>query len=441
MVCIQSSVARVGAAISYHIPQWEKLGAIQIIPIPDHWRAVAPEVTKRVEKAVPKTAGLVQIIVLDKLPLANEIGATDDDERRVKRIAAIDGFEKKLPVYLAGVGLDWLSHVEKRISKWRHGEVDRSRITQWLRQFDEAGSSRWIGEGLLKAMEFWTEDRLISSVAFTPEVLAEYGQVCMHRQQSGKSADVLANLFVKQIKPLNPKFGGIEEFHQVLIAPSPSLNGSKILFLEDGLFSGTEMTKILSDLLGLESPAGRRPKTPPLADKALLTGREICLLFPVATSFGIARLKDFLKANELPNISVGCCENLEVLSEAGHEALAGGILLDPDIRNCPANPDAHFVRLPFENLNVWKKRELAEKAIDFCKEIGRQLFAQYLVSQGYPWPEEKIDRCALGMFGMGLAFAFTHSVPKATIPLFWAGGKVQFQGKTINWIPLFPNAA
>jgi len=29
----------------------------------------------------------------------------------------------------------------------------------------------------------------------------------------------------------------------------------------------------------------------------------------------------------------------------------------------------------------------------------------------------------------------------ATLPLFWAGGKVNFQGKIMNWVPLFPNAA
>jgi hypothetical protein len=91
-------------------------------------------------------------------------------------------------------------------------------------------------------------------------------------------------------------------------------------------------------------------------------------------------------------------------------------------------------------MTVWKDKERANKAIHFSKEIGKQLFAQYLLSKDRVWPPDKVERCALGMFGMGLAFAFTHSVPKATIPLFWAGGKVQYQGKSINWVPLFPNA-
>lgn len=201
------------------------------------------------------------------------------------------------------------------------------------------------------------------------------------------------------------------------------------------------MIKILGDLLGLESPPGRKRKVSPLADKSLLKNRNITLLFPVATSFGVVRLQEFLQSNELTNINVNCCSSLEVLNSQGHEALANKTFFDPTIRNCPANPDAHFIRLPFENLSVWKDKERATKALNFCKEIGRQLFQQYLQDQEYVWPETRIHRCALGMFGMGLAFAFTHSIPKATLPLFWAGGKVQFQGKTINWVPLFPNAA
>jgi hypothetical protein len=423
------------------VPKWRSLAEIKIIPIPDHWRSVVPEVTKQIEKAVPKSSGFVQILVLDKLKFDSVLGVEDDDLRRVDRIPALDGFEKKLPKYLRGVGLDWLTFAESQVSKWRHGVVNKGRISLWLRQFAEAGSNEWVGEGLLRTLDFWPDDRLITSVAFTPEVLEAYAQICMHRQQSGKSADVLANLFQKQISPINPKFTGIEEFHTVLNSPKPETEGSKILFLEDGLFSGTEMSKILGDLLGFEIPPGRTRRAQPLTDKRLLKDRNITLLFPVATSFGMTRLQNFLQENDLPNITVECCSNLEVLNPQGYEALNGGTFFDGEIRNCPADPDAHFIRLPFENMTVWKDKERATKALNFCKVIGKQLFDQYLQSKNRVWTPDKVERCALGMFGMGLAFAFTHSVPKATIPLFWAGGKVKYQEKTINWVPLFPNAA
>ena len=83
------------------------------------------------------------------------------------------------------------------------------------------------------------------------------------------------------------------------------------------------MIKLFSDLLGLELPDGRSRKAPPLKDKAFLTARSITLLFPVATSFGVARLKSFLKTHNLTNIEVSHCAPgfLEVLTPAGHEAL------------------------------------------------------------------------------------------------------------------------
>lgn len=443
VVCVQSSEEKVRKTISLHAPGWESLGEIAVVPIPDQWRKVVPAVSRRIEAVAPKASRFVQILILDNVRYSEQLGGDEEDLRRPTRISSLDGFGKKLPEFLRGMGLDWLTSAERRLSKWRHGIVDKGRITLWLRQFAEAGSNQWVGEGLLRALDFWSEERLISAVDLTPEILGTFDQVCMHRLQPGKSADVLANLFTKQIKPLAPKFAGIGDLHTALATPAATTNGGSILFLEDGLFSGTEMIKLLSDLLGLEAPEGRNRKAPPLADKALLASRSITLLFPVATSFGVARLESFLRENDLANIEVSHCAPgfLEVLSPAGHEALLSGTIYDTTMRNCPADPDLHFLRPPFQHTSAWKTPEHAARALALCKEIGSQLFQNYLKEADRNWPAAKVQRCALGMYGMGLTFAFTHSIPKATLPLFWAGGKVKFEGKTLNWVPLFPNAA
>ena len=238
VVCVQSSEPTVRQVLSYHVPRWDSLDEVIVVIVPDHWRNIAPEISRRIENAVPKSSGFVQILLLDKLKCTDRFGVEEEDLRRITRIASLDEFGKKLPKFLRGVGLDWLTFAERRLSRWRHGVVDKRRITLWLRQFAQAGSNEWVGEGLLRALDFWPEDRLISSVAFTPEILEAFEQVCLHRQQSGKSADALSNLFAKQIKPLAPKFGGIEDFHTALTTFTPPTNGGSILFLEDGLFSG-----------------------------------------------------------------------------------------------------------------------------------------------------------------------------------------------------------
>src|SRR5579859_1766769 len=199
VVCLQTSAPTIRKLISLQLPSWDSLDEIALVVIPDQWRNIVPAVTAAIEKTVPKSSGLVQILVLDKIKCADQFGTEGDDLRRITRMAAIDEFQKKLPYFLRGVGLDWLTFAERRLSKWRHGTVDKARITLWLRQFAQAGSNEWIGEGLLRALDFWSEERLISSVALTAEVLQTFEKVCLHREQAGKSADVLSNLFTKQI--------------------------------------------------------------------------------------------------------------------------------------------------------------------------------------------------------------------------------------------------
>ncbi|MNF76111.1 hypothetical protein D3C84_582130 [compost metagenome] len=82
---------------------------------------------------------------------------------------------------------------------------------------------------------------------------------------------------------------------------------------------------------------------------------------------------------------------------------------------------------------------------EFCSSIGRQLWVNYCIRMGElkgwdMWADQKLDNCALGMHGLGLTHAFGHSVPKASLPLLWGSGPVQWNGKTINWSPLFKNA-
>lgn len=442
VVCVESSGSDVRKTISYHVPGWDQADEIVVVTIPDQWRAVKPEIFRIIDKAIPKTCGCVQMLILNGLTWTGSIGEDDDDLRRPNRIASLDGFTKKLPAFLRCAGLDLLSVTERKLSKWRHGVVDKNRISLWLRQFAEAGSNEWIGEGLLKALDFWPEDRLIASVALTSAVLNSFNHVCLHRSQSGKSADVLANLFTKQIKPLNPKFAGIEDFSTVLDA-RVDLDGESILFLEDGLFTGTEMTKLFSDLLGQPVREGRKAKADPLKNRDGLTARRITLLFPAATSLGVARLTQFLRDRNLSNIEVMPCAkgHYEVLTPLGQEAIKNGTFVDTVIGNCPVDPDSHLIKMAFQDLDIWKTEDRVTRAIAFCKEIGQQLFQSYLDSMDYKWEPEKVRRCALGMYGIGMAFAFAHSVPKVTLPLIWAGGKVQFQTKSINWIPLFPNAA
>ena len=97
-----------------------------------------------------------------------------------------------------------------------------------------------------------------------------------------------------------------------------------------------------------------------------------------------------------------------------------------------------FIAPEMFSLNMlWESEDMRIKTMQFCKEVGTQLLQIHTEEKN--WPEEKIEECALGMKSQALSIAFSHSIPKGILPLFWVGGNVEYNGRHICWEPLFPN--
>ena len=146
--------------------------------------------------------------------------------------------------------------------------------------------------------------------------------------------------------------------------------------------------------------------------------------------------------HNLDNAGVTHCADgfIEVLTTAGQIALDGGAFYhpDPEVSNCPIDPNAHLERVFLRG--DWRSGSQRARVEEFCRDVGHQLFAEYLRRKDYKWGERKIAASSFGMHGLGLNLAFSHSVPKASLPLLWADGKVQFEGARVDWKPLFANA-
>jgi hypothetical protein len=104
---------------------------------------------------------------------------------------------------------------------------------------------------------------------------------------------------------------------------------------------------------------------------------------------------------------------------------------------------SRVVPFAFQEDKGWKDADSLLRARSFCEQVGAQLWRNYIQKKHFDlgaWPDARIQLCALGMEGLGLTFAFPHSVPKASLPLLWAGGKITAYGTSLEWVPLFPNA-
>lgn len=320
------------------------------------------------------------------------------------------------------------------LSEWDHFTVGRQHVLDWLSQFGQLGKLTWIGEAILRHLRVIETNELGELFATLCE--KEDGVLCVNRdaRRHGKSGDTIATLITKRSGRV------VHESPATAI----DVHGARsIVLFEDGLWSGTEAMGVI------ESLQGKRPgseKTRALADVSVLENVEFTFAYGVATDYGKAIVERFITEQGLQGrFKVISGEMVSVASEALLDGLrSGGVALQAvrDVGPPPKELDPFIVHGVSAD-SALSEHERAE-AVAFCRVVGRQLFESYLRGMqagGWrPWSHDKIDACALGMNGLGMAHAFAHSVPKATLPLIWASGEVTWDGRTVLWQPLLPNA-
>jgi len=442
------------------IPSWRDSEEVKLLPIPAHLFVSDAHICNQIESIATEFGDVhfhVYVHDVESAPsrFADPSGQ-DRWEIRFSGKASLPVMEQKLHVSLQDLKLDWLSDVENRLRVYVRREVNRERIANWLGQFNQL-KHRWVGERLLQALDMWPGHRLKDALRITRDGLLGFHHICGN-PELGKNYDFLRPLVKNELDALrndNPQSSlpEIAEIHEAIAVGTDN----NILYVEDGLLTGTEMESVLRALLGKCKP-GRKPKTEPLSDPTLLSRKRIQFRFAVTSNFGCFMLNRFLDAVGLTNceVSFEYDNQIHVLTDTGMEALENGTFwvgTDPvDGSSSPtrhiSRPDLYISTPAFQNMTIWRDHAQQRAAIDFCRSIGGQLFKHYHdrkveMKEWAPWDQRRISECSLGMRGFGLALAYAHSVPKSSIPLFWQSGSVTYRNKNvkrkIEWQPLFPN--
>lgn len=337
----------------------------------------------------------------------------------------------QLATRIAACGLTVTSAASSILAPWVHSAIDFATITEWRNQFGSLGRFHWIADVILANAALMSAPELGERFINSPLMHAD--AAAFNQDDRGvKSGEVIANLLTKRLPNL-----------QVFRSPAEAIERfptGRVVMVEDGLWSGTEAIGVFESLLGRRQG---REKTKALSEPGLLSDSELTLVYGIGTDYGQAMVRRYLADEGLSNIQIYCGGLvpvatqglLESIGDSGFDVLAlresGPALgnITPHLEACLA---------PFTPMQ-------RSEAIAFCRLIGKQLLRNYLSNQvqtkGWNmWAEERLEKCSLGMHGLGLAHAFGHSVPKATIPLLWGQGQVTWNGKTINWVPLFRNA-
>jgi hypothetical protein len=435
IVCPEINKEVVRNAVIREAPlDWERGGEISVLVISDRHTNNTQYVTARINELLPAGLAQTHIILLGNLKVNQENLKSDVV---VIRSTTIKTFERRtLPLTLKSLHQDWLSQLDYKLRNgWHHGHIDRGYLERWVRQFEVCSSHGWVGEKLLRILEFWSDSRIREALRITKEGLEGFDCVSVNRHKfAGKSADAIASLVQKQLD--SNRFSGI---HSEVLDFRVALQDKeikKILFVEDCLITGNEMVRVLTALMGQPDVFGRS-KADPLDNPDLIREKEITLRFAVITNGGLAYLNQFLNKHGLANIQVEVegVEQIDTLTSDGVTRIESDSLYDDE--DCVIELERHIIRTCFLPIEIWGSIDKVQRALNFCAKVGHQLYRLYLNKRGKTMPERKLEEASLGIRGMALALAFSHSVPKETLPLFWMGGDIEWDKKKIQWYPLF----
>lgn len=365
-----------------------------------------------------------------------------DDVQRKPHAALVDTTFKRgsspfVARYLDGKGISRFAYSVSVAGNWMHARVDESHVRRWISQFDDLGHP-WVGDNLLAMLDM-TALHDLGSILYDSTVMRDDHLYCVlsDTKKIGKSAEIISSLLRKRFRTSTIANDPADLIEQKL--------GKPIHILEDGLFTGTEIVGVFESLLNNRAAVGKRNKVRPLSDPRQLHEQPILLHFSRACDYGVAILKAYMKHRRLDKVVLSLRDDrlVNVLTPNSESAITS---FEPMVLWEHGLPSDAIVPFAFRDSRSWGGDARMKDARRFCEEVGGQLLVRYLQRQqkeaGWQmWADKKIAKCRLGMWGLGLTHAFEHSVPKSTLPLFWGEGAVSYRGKTMEWVPLFPNSA
>lgn len=347
-----------------------------------------------------------------------------------KPLRANETVKPELANLLGACELSIHTAASKLLYGWSHSLIDVNALSAWKGQFGRLGKFSWVADTILANTVLIAPHEL--GRRFVESPLPQANVVVYNKDSRGtvKSGEVIANLLTKQLPGL--------EILDSLTDAIEKYPGGNIVMVEDGLWTGTEAVGVFESLLG-NRPA--REKTKALTEPALLEGVTLTLIYGITTDYGTSMVNRYLNDKGLSNIRIYGAETLSLSSEKLLQSIQEPSFDVGDLRN--HGPDPEDITPHFSN--HFDSHADKAAAVDFCKSIGQQLFDNYLAdmrqAHGWGvWADEKRLKCCFGMNGLGLTHAFGHSIPKASLPLLWCKGTVEWAGHTVEWVPLFGNA-
>ena len=183
---------------------------------------------------------------------------------------------------------------------------------------------------------------------------------------------------------------------------------AKIVFFDDGSYSGTQMVSIMQEYMGVEKRKTKEKHVKKLTEDGMkaLQKRQIQFFFVAYNKSKEAEMLEELKEIGLDNVGISCIKDM---SKKLLEKNDGKLFEDEEQRSLVKNVLA---------------------------DIGRSVMRSTKMEEGVyreGWDEDRVNNAALGYNDAQQMVFLKSSVPTYTITAFWQSGR--YNG--FEWKPLF----
>lgn len=345
-------------------------------------------------------------------------------------IKSSDGILDEVVKEMTSQNMHWRAHAR---TQWAKSDIKHLSPEKWCEQFTRLGVSASVGQNLLKMLRVVSDDELRESFK-VPEAEC-LGQNVVHAyfadNEHGSSSLSIKSV-LEHMYPEGHVVG--IDFSQKWL---PLIQSATVVYMyEDGLWSGVELVKRLLNLVN----------TPELAE----IPAQLNFRYGITCDAGIMAGRLHNRKKKLTNINVISSpgsNHYSFLKVSELRTLVESVLEDDDVVRKAI--DAAVEPFAFAQIAIWGALSLRDSALHVCETIGAQLVPTFLQrremeKQGTVGSnqlpvisEEKAKKWALGAMKFASTIVFAKSIPKPVLPLMWLDGQVNYQGKSIQWEPLF----
>src|SRR5450830_1809898 len=348
----------------------------------------------------------------------------EQEDLPLKRVASLKTLLKEITSKLKERKLHWYSYA---MNEWEKSSIQCASPDVMVQQFSELGYSK-IGKQLLKGLRVVTEHEL--RTAFTISDAEKIGYKVVHAfiedGEPGSSSIAIRNVLEHLYPPEDVMEIHIEKLDQIA-----ALEADVLYIYEDGLWSGVEIVKRLNAIC--------------LTTVFKESNIQLHFKYGVTSDAGLIAARLFAKRERIGRLYVAAAkpENHFTFLKSGIDTCFSHVI-DQNDKQIRDALDMEIEPYAFRFKADWDD---SLHAMDVCLQIGKQLVRPFLerrqkekgsdVSQV---SDEKVTRWGLGALGFASTVVFASSVPKPVLPLLWLTGRVNLNGNSINWRPLFWDA-